>query len=130
MISMLTSVMKYVSIVVLVLGFFWNLPVDSQIWAVRDGHYMELLSILACLTAFLVVAYRFGERKYSWAAGFVAIAALLSPVAPATLSRKTFLGVDSVCMLTFLVSLAFSRRQLILTIPSIGREARLCEGAH
>jgi len=126
---MLTSIMKYVSIVVLVLGFFWNLPVDSQKWSVRNGHYMELLSFLVCLSALLVVAHRFRERRYSWAAGFVAIAALLSPVAPATLSRKMFLGLDSVCM-TFLVSLVLSRRQPILTIPSIGREARLCEGAH
>jgi len=127
---MLTSVMKYVSIVVLVLGFFWNLPVGSQKWPVRDGGYMGLLSFLVCLSALLVVAHGFRERKYFWAAGFVAIAALLGPVAPVTVSCKMFLRLDSVCMMTFLGSLALSRRQPILNIPSIGREARPCEGTH
>ncbi|MGA2078272.1 MAG: hypothetical protein ABSH52_32685 [Terriglobia bacterium] len=108
---MLTSVMKYVSIMVLVLGFFWNLPVGSQNWPVRNGGYMELHSFLVCLSALLVVAHGFRECKYFWAAGFVAISALLSPVAPVTDSCKMFLGLESVCMMTILVSLAPSRRQ-------------------
>jgi len=66
---MLTSVMKYVSIMVLVLGFFWNLPVGSQKWPVRNGGYMELFNLLVCLSALLVVPNGFWEGKYFWAAG-------------------------------------------------------------
>jgi hypothetical protein len=66
---MLPTVMKYVSIVVLVLGFFWNLPVDSPNWLVRNGGYMELPNFLVCLSALLVVAHGFWEGKYFWAAG-------------------------------------------------------------
>ena len=127
---MFTSVMKCVSIVVLVLGFFWNLPVGSPNWSVTNGGYMELFNLLVCLSALLVVIQGFRERKYFWAAGFVAIAALFNPVVPVTLSGKMFLGLDSVCMVTFLVLLALSRRQPIPAIPSIGREAKRCEGTH
>ena len=58
---MLTAIMKYVSIVVVVLGFLWNLPVGSQNWPVRNGGYMELLNLLVCLSALLVVAHGFGR---------------------------------------------------------------------
>ena len=63
-ISMLTSVIKYVSIVVLVLGFSWNLPVDSQKLPVSNGPYMELISFLVCLSAILVVTHGFREPKH------------------------------------------------------------------
>jgi len=118
-ISMFTSVMKCISIVVLVLGFFWNLPVGSSNWSVTNGGYMELFNLVVCLSALLFVVQGFRQRKYFWAAGFVAIAALFNPVVPVTLSRKMFLGLDSVCMVTFLVSLALSKRRPVLTVPSI-----------
>ena len=118
-ISMLTAIMKLVSIVVLLLGFFGNLPVGSQEWSVRNGGYLELFNMLVCLSALLVVAEGFRGRKYFWALGFVAIAVLFNPIVPVTLPRKMFLGLDSVCILTFLVSLALSRRQPMLTVRSI-----------
>jgi len=118
-ISMLTAIMKLVSIVVLLLGFFGNLPVGSQEWSVRNGGYLELFNMLVCLSALLVVAEGFRGRKYFWALGFVAIAVLFNPIVPVTLPRKMFLGLDSVCILTFLVSLALSRGQPLLTVPSI-----------
>jgi len=118
-ISMLTAIMKLVSIVVLLLGFFGNLPVGSQEWSVRNGGYLELFNMLVCLSALLVVAEGFRGHKYFWASGFVAIAVLFNPIVPVTLPRKMFLGLDSVCILTFLVSLALSKRQPTLTVPSI-----------
>jgi len=116
---MLTTIMKWVSIVVLLSGLFENLPVGSQEWSVRNGGYLELFNMLVCLSALLVVAEGFRSRKYFWVLGFVAIAVLFNPIVPVTLPRKMFLGLDSVCILTFLVSLALSKRQPILTAPSI-----------
>jgi len=118
-ISMLTAIMKWVSIAILLLGFFENLPVGSQEWSVRNGGYLELFNMLVCLSALLVVAEGFRGHKYFWASGFVAIAVLFNPILPVALSRKMFLGLDSVCILTFLVSLALSREQPLLTVPSI-----------
>ncbi len=116
---MLTAIMKWVSIAILLLGFFENLPVGSQEWSVRNGGYLELFNMLVCLSALLVVAEGFRGHKYFWASGFVAIAVLFNPILPVALSRKMFLGLDSVCILTFLVSLALSRGQPLLTVPSI-----------
>ena len=118
-ISMLTTIMKWVSIAVLLLGLFENLPAGSQEWSVRNGGYLELFNMLVCLSALLVVAEGFRRRKYFWASGFVAIAVLFNPIVPVTLSRQMFLGLDSVCILTFLVSLALSKRRPVLTVPSI-----------
>ena len=116
---MLTTIMKWVSILVLLLGLFKNLPVGSQEWSVRSGGYLELFNMLVCLSALLVVTEGFRGHKYFWASGFVAIAVLFNPIVPVTLPRKMFLGLDSVCILTFLVSLALSRRRPMLTVPSI-----------
>jgi hypothetical protein len=117
--AMLTRIMKGVSVVALLLGFLWNFPAFHKEWSVRDGGYLELLNMVVCLTALLVVAQAFRERKYFWAAGFVAIAVLFNPIVPVTLSRKTFLWLDSVCVVTFLVSLALWKRRPILSIPPI-----------
>ncbi len=121
---MLTEIMKCISVVVLVFGFLWNLPVGSQDWSVRNGGYMEVLNLLVCLSALLVVVQGLRERKYLWAAGFVAIATLFNPFVPVTLSRRVFLGLDSVCMVTFLVSLALLRKQPMPAIASTGGEAK------
>lgn len=116
---MLTRIMKWVSVVALVLGFLWNFPAFHQEWSVRDGGYMELFNMVVCLTALLVVAQAFRERKYFWATGFVAIAVLFNPIVPLTLSRKMFLLLDSACVVTFLVSLARWQRRPVLSIPPI-----------
>jgi hypothetical protein len=111
--------MKGISVLALLLGFLWNLPAFHQEWSVRDGGYLELLNMVVCLTALLVVAQTFRAHKYFWAAGFVAIAVLFNPIVPVTLSRKVFLCLDSVCMMTFLVSLALWKRRPLLFTPPI-----------
>jgi hypothetical protein len=116
---MLSAIMKLFSIVALLFGFFGSLPVGPQEWSVRNGGYLELFNMLVCLSALLVVVEGFRGRKYFWASGFVAIAVLFNPFVPVTLPRKIFLGLDSVCILTFLVSLALSKRQPILAVPSL-----------
>ncbi len=116
---MLTRVMKCVAIVLLVLGFLWNLPATHLEWSVSNGGYMELFNMVVCLTAIFVVTEAVRTKRYIWAAGFVAIVILFNPVVPVTLSRKVFLALDSVCIVTFLISLATWKIQPKLSIPSI-----------
>ncbi len=106
---MFTKIMKWVSIAVLLLAVL-RLPTAS---------YQVLLGIVVCVSALLVVTQAVRVGKYFWAAGFVAIAVLFNPVVPVALSRKTFLWLDSVCLMTFLVSLAVLKRQPTLSMPSI-----------
>lgn len=106
---MSTKSMKGVSIAVLLLAVL-RLPSAS---------YQVLLEIFVCVSALLVVTQAVRAGKYFWAAGFVAIAVLFNPVVPVALSRKTFLWLDSVCLMTFLVSLAVLKRQPTLSMPSI-----------
>jgi hypothetical protein len=61
-ISMRTTLTMYVSVVVLLLGFFWNLPAGSHRWTVQNGHYMELLSSLVCLSALLLATPLLGRE--------------------------------------------------------------------
>jgi hypothetical protein len=105
---MFTKTMKWVSIAVLLLAVLWRLTASSQV----------LLEIVVCVSGLLVVTQAVRAGKYFWAAGFVAIAVLFNPVVPGAFSRKAFLWLGSVSLLTFLVSLAVSRRQTILSMPS------------
>ena len=116
---MLTRIMKWVSIVALLLGFLWTFPQIHHEWPVRGGGYLDLLHMVVCLSALLVVAQAFREGKYFWVAGFVAIAVIFNPVLPVTFSRTAFLWLDSACIVTFLISLAAWKRQPVLSIPSI-----------
>ena len=106
---MLTKIMKWVCIGVLLLAVV-RIPSTS---------YQVLLEIVISLGALLVVAQAFRESKYFWAAGFAAIAVMFNPIAPVTLSRKTFLWLDAACLMAFLVSFAAFKRRPLLSIPSI-----------
>ncbi len=57
----------------------------------------------------MVVAQTILAHKYFWAVGFVAIAVLFNPFVPLTISRSTFLILDPVCILAFVVSIAVLR---------------------
>jgi hypothetical protein len=106
---MFTKIMKWVSIAALLLAVLWR-PTAS---------YQVLLEILVCVSALLVVTQAVGAGKYFWVVGFVAIAVLFNPVVPLALSRKAFLWLGSVSLLTFLVSLVVLKRHPILSVPSI-----------
>lgn len=106
---MFTKTMKWISIVVLVLAAFWLPGASSRV----------LLEIVICVSGLLVVRQAVRARKYSWAAGFLAVAGFFNPVLPIALSRRMFLLLDWVCVAAFLTSLAVLRRQPILSMPSI-----------
>jgi uncharacterized protein DUF6804 len=106
---MFTKIMKWASITVLLLAAFWLPSTGFQI----------LLELVICVSALLVVRQAFRVGRYAWAFGFLTIAALFNPVVPIVLSRRVFLGLDWLCLMTFLISLAVLSRSPVLSIPSI-----------
>jgi len=106
---MFTKIMKWVSIVVLLLA------------ALRFAAptYQALVEIVVCVSALLVVLQAWRAHKYVWSAGFLAIAVLFNPIVLVAFSRKIFLWLDWVCLAAFLVSLAALKRQPTLAMPSI-----------
>jgi hypothetical protein len=106
---MVTKIMKCVSILALCLAAF-RLP---------TANFQVLLEFVICVTALLVVSQAVRLRSYLWAAGFSAIAVLFNPIAPVALSRRTWLWLDWICFIAFLVSLAAPKRQPRLSEPSM-----------
>lgn len=106
---MLTKVAKWASVAVLLLA---ALRLPSEVFQV-------LLQSVVCVSGFLVATQAVRAGKYVWAAGFVAIAVVFNPVVPLLLSRRTFIWLDLVSLMTFLISLAFLKSQPRLSMPSI-----------
>jgi uncharacterized protein DUF6804 len=106
---MFTKIMKWVSIMALLLAVFWRSSANFQL----------VLESVVCVTGLLVVMQAVRRGKYFWAAGFLAVAVLFNPVVPVALSKNAFLWLDALCIATFLVSLVVFKRQPRLSIPSI-----------
>ncbi len=110
---MLTKIMKCVSILVLCVAAL-RLP---------TANFQVLLEIVISVTALLVVTQAVRLRRYLWAAGFGVIAVLFNPILPVALSRTTWLWLDWVCFMTFLVSLAALKTRPTFSEPSITHPA-------
>jgi hypothetical protein len=101
--------MKCLSIVGLFFSFSRSFFGREALWSVQAGGYLELIMLTVWATALMVVAQTILAHKYFWAAAFVAIAVLFSPFAPLTISRSTFLTLNPVCILAFVLSTAVLR---------------------
>jgi hypothetical protein len=106
---MFAKAMKSVSIVAMLLSFLWCFLGRDQAWSVQVGGYLEVLVLMVWMTAVMVAVQAAFTHEYLWAVGFVAIAVLFNPIAPLTLSRSTFLILDSICILFFVLSVAVLR---------------------
>ncbi len=106
---MFTRIMKWVSVAVLLLA----------VLRPPTGSYQVVFEVVVCMSGLVAATQAVRAGKYLWAAGFVAITVLFNPVAPVALARRTFLWLDLVCLMTFLISLAALKTQPILSIPSI-----------
>ena len=106
-----TKIMKWIAIVTLFLAV---LGIVS---------HRAVLEIVVCVSGLLVVTQAIGASKYSWAAGFLAIAVLFNPVLPLPIPGNAFLLLEWVCLAAFLVSLAVLRIQPTLSVPSITSRA-------
>ncbi len=83
-------------------------------------NYQFALNLVVCLAAVVVSVQAVQATKYLWAVGFIAIAFLFNPAAPAIRLAGTlsFLFV-LISMAAFAASLAVLRTQRLLSIPSI-----------
>lgn len=106
---MFAKAMKSVSIVAMLLSLLWCFFGRDQAWSVQVGGYLEVLVLLVWATAVLVAVQAVFTHAYLWAVGFVAIAVLFNPIDPLTLSRPTFLILDSICIFVFVLSMAVLR---------------------
>jgi hypothetical protein len=106
--------MKLASIGTLLWAFLYRSSASDPRWSVTEGGYLELFQIVVWLTAILVVAQAIRAGRYSYfvAAGFAAIAVLFNPFAPVTLARSTFLWMDSICIVMFVISLTVLGTQM------------------
>jgi hypothetical protein len=115
---MLTKIMKWVSLVALVLALIWR----------SSAGLLVAVEIMVSVGALLVVVQAMRAGKFLWGAGFVAIAVLFNPVAPIAVSRTMFLWLVWISLAAFLGSLAALKRQPVISMPSIanlkpGRES-------
>jgi hypothetical protein len=106
---MLTSIMKYVAIVVLVVSTFWYLPANLR-------SYPDFVITGAAVFA-LVQAVNL--RKYAWGAAFVAVACVFNPIHPIGFSSAVLVAIKVISAALFAVSLQVLRTSPRMTIASI-----------
>ena len=114
---MVTSLMKWLSIVCLILGLTMRSSVGYQIG-------MELL---VCVAALAVVVQAFRMGKHLWVLGFALIATLFNPAVPVTLSSNMFLLANLASVGAFALSLAMLRAEPLLSIGGIMHPHRRIE---
>ena len=108
-----TKIMKWIAAATLFLAVL-GVPIMSR---------GAVLEVVVCVSGLLVVTQAIQAGKYSWAAGFLAIAVLFNPLVPLPLSRSAFLLLEWVCLAAFLVSLVVLRMQPTLSALSITNRA-------
>ena len=106
---MFTKLMKWLSIMALLLGTFLT----------SSASFRVTLEMEVCVAALVVAAQAFRIGKYFWGIGFAVIAMLFNPVVPLVLPHNAFLLLDWLCVVAFLVSLAALQWEPTLSIPSI-----------
>ena len=106
---MFTKLMKWLSIMALLLGAFLT----------SSASFRVALEMVVGVAALVVATQAFRIGKFFWGLGFAAIAVLFNPVVPIALPHNAFLLLDLLCIGAFLASLAALQWHPILSIPSI-----------
>jgi hypothetical protein len=107
--SMITRIIKWFSILALLLGLLLS----------ASAGYRIALEIEVCVAALVVVVQAMRMGKYVWGLGFIALALLFNPAVPVPLTHRLFLGLEWFSVGAFLVCLAALRARPMLSIPSI-----------
>jgi hypothetical protein len=103
------KVMKWFAAAMLVLGGL----------GLFDAGFQIVLKIVVCIAALLVFAQAFTEKRWVWATVFFALALAYNPVAPVLYSKRIFLWLDLMGMMTFLISLVALKQRRRLSLVSI-----------
>ncbi len=90
---MIMKIIKWITIPLLLIGSMFTRYATS---------YEILLNVTICIGALVVVQQAFRARSYLWAAGFVAIAIVFSPL---ILVAKIFLLMSFTCVASFVTLL-------------------------
>jgi len=106
---MFTKVMKFAAVAALLTAMLFQ----------PSAGYKLTLEVVICLSGLTVLWEAARAGRYIWLAGFAGIAILFNPVAPIALSRRTFLWLDVVTVVMFLISLAVLHVRPTLSVPSI-----------
>ena len=106
--QMATKIIKWVSLPVLLIASLFSRYAAS---------YELLLDFVICLGAVISVQRAVRSKEYFWAAGFVVIAVVFSPL---LLAVKVFLLMGLACIVTFLPVLAVFRTQRMLARRAVG----------
>jgi uncharacterized protein DUF6804 len=106
---MLTTIMKYVAIVTLVAGMFWQLPPNLR----------SYLNFVVAAGAVFVLVQAINLRKYRWAAALVVIVSLFNPIWPVGFSFGIMVALQIMTAAVFAVSLQMLKTSPRLTIASI-----------
>lgn len=99
MFQMVTKIIKWVSIPVLLI---------ASMFSRSTGSYELLVDFVICLGAIILVQRAVRLKEYFWAAGFVAIVVVFSPL---VLVVKVFLLLGFACIAAFVTLLAAFRTQ-------------------
>ncbi|MGD0772734.1 MAG: hypothetical protein ABSC05_07925 [Candidatus Solibacter sp.] len=99
MFQMVAGIIKWVSIPVLLI---------ASVFSRFAASYELAVDLAICLGAIILVQRAVWRKEYFWAAGFVSVALVFSPL---LLVTKIFLLMGLTCVATFLALLAAFRRQ-------------------
>ncbi|MEX2260352.1 MAG: hypothetical protein WD696_00295 [Bryobacteraceae bacterium] len=99
MFQTVTEIVKWASLPVLLIGSMFSHAAES---------YGFLLDWVTCLVAIIIVQRTVWVKEYFWAAGFVAIAVVFSPLMPVV---KIFLLMGFTCIAAFVTLLAVWKTQ-------------------
>jgi hypothetical protein len=106
---MVTKIIKLVAVAALLMA---ALPEPG-------AAYRVVLEFVVCASGVVVMLEAARARKYIWMIAFGVVVILYNPLVPVALSRKTLIGLDFVCVLMFLISLAVLHTRSTLSMPSI-----------
>lgn len=106
---MLTKIMKWVSVMTLLGALLWR----------PSAGYALTLQFVVSAAAILVVVQSFQIGKAGFAIVFMIVAALFNPVVPPGLSRTVFLGVGTMSLALFILSVFALRSQPRFSMASI-----------
>jgi len=114
---MLTTIMKYLALVVLLAGMFWRVTPNLR----------SYLDFVVSAAAIFVLVQAAKLRDYSWVAAFGAVFFFFNPIRPIPFSFGTRVALQILTAAIFVISLQMLKTGHRTTIASISEENRKTE---